>query len=105
MWRPAGDLNAWAALGPRKPAHPGGDRAPCSSSRRGRGPCVPRRGHPTPQKSARALNSVTPPEGDAMPPVDVIDTGSGFKVLTNLLPKSGPRRLGNGNGNGDDSDH
>src|SRR5262249_33007637 len=25
------------------------------------------------------------PEGDAMPPVDVIDTGSGFKVLTNLL--------------------
>ena len=42
----------------------------------------------------------TPPEGDAMPPVDVIDTGSGFKVLTNLLPKSGPRRIGNG----DDSD-
>src|SRR5215471_12388733 len=31
----------------------------------------------------------SPPEGDAMPPVDVIDTGSGFKVLTNLLPKSG----------------
>ena len=46
----------------------------------------------------------TPPEGDAMPPVDVIDTGAGFKVLTNLLPKPGPRRLGNGNGNGDDSD-
>ena len=46
----------------------------------------------------------SPPEGDAMPPVDVIDTGSGFKVLTNLLPKSGPRRLGNGNGgDGDDS--
>jgi len=40
----------------------------------------------------------TPPEGDAMPPVDVIDTGSGFKVLTNLLPKPGPRRIGNGNG-------
>ena len=49
----------------------------------------------------------TPPEGDAMPPVDVIDTGSGFKVLTNLLPKAGERRVvGNGNsGNGDDSDH
>jgi len=40
----------------------------------------------------------TPPEGDAMPPVDVIDTGSGFKVLTNLLPKPGPRRVGNGDG-------
>ena len=40
----------------------------------------------------------TPPEGDAMPPVDVIDTGSGFKVLTNLLPKSGQqRRIGNDN--------
>jgi hypothetical protein len=38
----------------------------------------------------------TPPEGDAMPPVDVIDTASGFKVLSNLLLKSGPRRLGNG---------
>jgi hypothetical protein len=36
-----------------------------------------------------------------MPPVDVIDTGSGLKVLTNLLPKFGQRRLGNGNG--DDS--
>ena len=47
----------------------------------------------------------TPPEGDAMPPVDVIDTGSGFKVLTNLLPKSGqPRRIGNDNsGNGSDT--
>ena len=46
----------------------------------------------------------TPPEGDAMPPVDVIDTGSGFKVLTNLLPKPGPRRIGNGNGgNGSDT--
>ena len=46
----------------------------------------------------------TPPEGDAMPPVDVIDTGSGFKVLTNLLPKSGQqRRIGNDNGgNGSD---
>ena len=44
----------------------------------------------------------TPPEGDAMPPVDVIDTGSGFKVLTNLLPKSGQQRR-IGNGNGDDS--
>ena len=47
----------------------------------------------------------TPPEGAAMPSVDVIDTGSGFKVLTNLLPKSGQqRRVGNdngGNGSGD----
>jgi len=46
---------------------------------------------------------IPPPNWDAhlqpMPPVDVIDTGSGFKVLTNLLPKSGqPRRIGNGSG-------
>ena len=48
----------------------------------------------------------TPPEGDAMPPVDVIDTGSGFKVLTNLLPKSGQqRRVGNDNGGNDGDDH
>jgi hypothetical protein len=45
----------------------------------------------------------TPPEGDAMPPVDVIDTPSGFKVLTNLLPKSGQRRDGNGNGSDGDA--
>jgi hypothetical protein len=36
------------------------------------------------------------PEGTEMPPVDVVDTASGFKVLSNLLPKSGQRRLGNG---------
>jgi hypothetical protein len=36
-----------------------------------------------------------------MPPVDVIDTASGFKVLSNLLPKPGSRRkLGNGNDSG-----
>src|SRR5262249_415852 len=45
----------------------------------------------------------SPPAADAMRPVDVSATGYGSKVLTNLLPKSGPRRLGNGNGNGDDS--
>jgi hypothetical protein len=46
---------------------------------------------------------VEPPESEGMPPVDVIDTASGFKVLTNLLPKSGNRRaVGNG-GNGSDN--
>jgi hypothetical protein len=47
---------------------------------------------------------VEPPESEGMPPVDVIeDPVSGYKVLSNLLPKSGQfRRLGNGNG--DDSD-
>jgi hypothetical protein len=50
-------------------------------------------------------NYVEPPESEGMPPVDVIDTASGFKVLTNLLPQSGQRRIvGNGNGgDGDDS--
>jgi hypothetical protein len=45
-----------------------------------------------------------PPESEGMPPVDVVeDPISGFKVLSNLLPKSGQqRRLGAGNG--DDSD-
>jgi len=48
-------------------------------------------------------NYVEPPESEGLPPVDVIDTGSGFKVLTNLLPKSGQRRIiGNGNGGNDD---
>jgi hypothetical protein len=47
-------------------------------------------------------NYVEPPESEGMPPVDVIDTASGFKVLTNLLPKSGQQRR-IGNGNGDDS--
>src|SRR5262249_16086422 len=58
---------------------------------------------PPPNWDAHLQSDVsTPPEGDAMPPVDVIDTGSGFKVLTNLLPKSDQhRRIGNGNG--DDS--
>jgi hypothetical protein len=47
---------------------------------------------------------VEPPESEGMPPVDVVDTGSGFKVLTNLLPKSGDRRaVGNGGNSGDDS--
>jgi hypothetical protein len=44
-------------------------------------------------------NYVEPPESEGLPPVDVIDTGSGLKVLTNLLPKSGQRRpIGNGDG-------
>jgi hypothetical protein len=42
------------------------------------------------------------PEGTEMPPVDVIkDPTSGFKVLSNLLPKPGSQRK---LGNGDDSD-
>jgi hypothetical protein len=46
-------------------------------------------------------NYVEPPESEGMPPVDVIDTPQGFKVLSNLLPKPGSqRKLGNG---GDDS--
>jgi hypothetical protein len=49
-------------------------------------------------------NYVEPPETEGLPPVDVIETGSGFKVLTNLLPKSGQRRIvGNGN-SGNDGD-
>jgi len=44
------------------------------------------------------------PPGDALPPVDVIeDPTSGFKVLSNLLPQPGQRRLGNGNGRDDDT--
>ena len=46
-------------------------------------------------------NYVEPPESEGMPPVDVIDTPQGFKVLSNLLPKPGQRRI-LGNGNGDD---
>ena len=48
---------------------------------------------------------VEPPESEGMPPVDVVeDPTSGFKVLSNLLPKAGEqRRLGNGNGS--DEDH
>jgi hypothetical protein len=39
------------------------------------------------------------PEGTEMPPVDVLDTPQGFKVLSNLLPKPGSqRKLGNGGG-------
>ena len=46
-------------------------------------------------------NYVEPPESEGMPPVDVIDTPQGFKVLSNLLPKPGQRRvIGNG-GNSD----
>jgi hypothetical protein len=33
------------------------------------------------------------PEGTEMPPVDVLDTPQGFKVLSNLLPKPGQRRI------------
>jgi hypothetical protein len=45
------------------------------------------------------------PPGDALPPVDVIeDPTSGFKVLSNLLPQSGQRRLGNGNGDDSSND-
>jgi hypothetical protein len=45
---------------------------------------------------------VEPPESEGMPPVDVIeDPTSGFRVLSNLLPKPGSqRKLGNG---GDDT--
>jgi len=46
-----------------------------------------------------AANYVEPPESEGMPPVDVIDTPQGFKILSNLLPKPGSqRKLGNGNG-------
>src|SRR5215469_769591 len=38
-------------------------------------------------------NYVEPPESEGMPPVDVIDTPQGFKVLSNLLPKPGDRRI------------
>jgi hypothetical protein len=49
----------------------------------------------------QADNYVEPPESEGMPPVDVVDTSQGFKVLSNLLPKPGSqRKLGNG---GDDS--
>ena len=48
-------------------------------------------------------NYVEPPESEGMPPVDVIDTPQGFKVLSNLLPKSGsPRKLGNGDDSSND---
>jgi hypothetical protein len=47
-------------------------------------------------------NYVEPPESEGMPPVDVIDTPQGFKVLSNLLPKPGDRRIvGNGSGSND----
>ena len=46
-------------------------------------------------------NYVEPPESEGMPPVDVIDTPQGFKVLSNLLPKPGSqRKLGNGGDSG-----
>jgi hypothetical protein len=46
-----------------------------------------------------AANYVEPPESEGMPPVDVIDTPQGFKILSNLLPKPGSqRKLGNGKG-------
>ena len=48
-------------------------------------------------------NYVEPPESEGMPPVDVIeDPTSGFKVLSNLLPKPGSQRK---LGNGSDSDN
>jgi len=48
-------------------------------------------------------NYVEPPESEGLPPVDVVeDPMSGFKVLSNLLPKPGSqRKLGNSNGNDD----
>ena len=48
-------------------------------------------------------NYVEPPESEGMPPVDVVeDPISGFKVLSNLLPKPGSqRKLGNGGGSSD----
>ena len=47
---------------------------------------------------------VEPPESEGMPPVDVIeDPISGFKILSNLLPKPGQRRIGNGGGDGSGS--
>jgi hypothetical protein len=49
-------------------------------------------------------NYVEPPESEGMPPVDVIeDPISGFKILSNLLPKPGQRRIGNGGGDGSGS--
>ena len=48
-------------------------------------------------------NYVEPPESEGMPPVDVIDTPQGFKVLSNLLPKPGSqRKLGNGDSGNND---
>ena len=45
-----------------------------------------------------ARDTFVEPEGTEMPPVDVIlDATSGFKLLSNLLPKPGSqRKLGNG---------
>jgi hypothetical protein len=38
-----------------------------------------------------------PPEGTSMPPVRVVtDPTSGFRLLDNLMPGPGPRRIGNG---------
>ena len=51
-------------------------------------------------------NYVEPPESEGMPPVDVIDTPQGFKVLSNLLPKPGSqRKLGNGSDDSSSDDH
>jgi hypothetical protein len=51
-------------------------------------------------------NYVEPPESEGMPPVDVIDTPQGFKVLSNLLPKPGDqRKLGNGSDDSSSNDH
>jgi hypothetical protein len=45
------------------------------------------------------------PEGTDMPPVDVIeDPTSGFKVLSNLLPKPGDRRIGGNGGDNNSND-
>jgi hypothetical protein len=66
---------------------------------------IEHRDFPPPNWDAHLQPDVyTPPEGDAMPPIDVVDTPQGFKVLSNLLPKPGDRRtVGNG-GNGSDDD-
>jgi hypothetical protein len=48
-------------------------------------------------------NYVEPPESEGLPPVDVVeDPMSGFKVLSNLLPKPGSQRKLNGNGSDKD---
>jgi hypothetical protein len=42
-------------------------------------------------------DTYTPPEGEDLPPVDVVtDPQSGFRILTNLLPNP-DKRYGNGN--------
>ena len=52
-------------------------------------------------RSSVGRNYVEPPESEGMPPVEVIDTPQGFKILSNLLPKPGSqRKLGNGDDSG-----